>query len=61
MGFYQSWMETFREAKNEYRQKAIRYRDCEILRPNYVELAWSNRASQRECRIKMQQDYLVRE
>lgn len=55
MKFEKRWMETFREAKNEYRAKALLFRDCETLRQCYVELAWKNRASQRECKIKMLQ------
>ena len=55
MEFEKRWMETFREAKNEYREKAIRFRECDTMRRCYVELAWKNRASQRECKIKMLQ------
>lgn len=55
MEFYQRWMNTFREAKNEYREKAVTHRDLGSLRECYVGLAWKNRASQREGRIKLQQ------
>ncbi|WP_157665958.1 hypothetical protein [Tatumella citrea] len=48
-------MNTFREAKNEYREKAVTHRDLGSLRECYVGLAWKNRASQREGRIKLQQ------
>lgn len=55
MAFEKCWMEIFREAKNEYREKAIRFRECDTMRQCYVELAWRNRASQRECKIKILQ------
>lgn len=35
-------------AAQEYRSKAAKYRDCEILRRCYVELAWKNRKQSRE-------------
>lgn len=55
MEFEKHWMGIFREAKNEYRAKALLCRDCETMRQCYVGLAWKNRASQRECKIKMLQ------
>ena len=55
MEFETRWMGIFREAKNEYREKAIRFRECDTMRRCYVELAWKNRASQCECKIKMLQ------
>lgn len=53
--FETRWMNTFREAKNEYREKAVRFRGCDTLRRCYVELAWKNRDSQRECKVKIKQ------
>ncbi|MGG6193014.1 hypothetical protein ACQV2B_02805 [Pantoea allii] len=55
MEFEKRWMGIFRDAKNEYREKATRYRDCECLRQCYLGLALKNRASQRECKLKMSQ------
>lgn len=53
MSFHERWAITFREAKNEYRANARRYKDNPSLRRTYVELAWKNRASQAECAAKI--------
>lgn len=36
------------KAVAEYRAQAVKYRDSEILRPCYVQLAWKNRRQARE-------------
>lgn len=41
-----------RAAVLEYRQSAVRYRDSEILRPCYLQLAWKNRRQAREYALK---------
>lgn len=41
-----------RAAVAECRLSAVRYRDSEILRPCYVQLAWKNRRQAREYESK---------
>ena len=41
-----------RDAVAEYRAQAVKYRDCNVLRPCYLQLAWKNRRQAREYALK---------
>lgn len=45
---YEFYASECRNAVSEYRAQAVKYRNCSILRPCYVQLAWKNRRQARE-------------